>query len=52
MAALRPNIQSQAFLQCLQQGEGLLDLSAAALHIAAEDDALGALCCAASLGLV
>ncbi|KAI7836487.1 hypothetical protein COHA_009639 [Chlorella ohadii] len=30
----------QAFLRCIQQGEGLLELSAAALHIAAEDDAL------------
>ena len=32
----------QAFLRCIQQGESVLDLAAAALHISAEDDALGA----------
>ena len=32
----------QAFLACIAEGEAAVDLAAAALHVAAEDDALGA----------
>lgn len=32
----------RAFLECISKGEASIDLAAAALHLAAEDDALGA----------
>ena len=34
-----------AFLRSIEAGEAAIDLAAAALHIAAEDDALGGCCC-------